>query len=234
VGGVVLVHCALGINRSAAVCVAYVMVDRRMPLLAVTRLIKDRRRIALANKAFQRQLVRFARARGLLGELPRHQEGKDDDGDDDRLSGTVRRLTLQDRASDGLDWRLNGLRFVPGSISNRLDKSAPYTSRSTEDWRASLSRSDDGSEFKSTSSRYDYLNAAGDFSPHRRLLPRGGATSSRETDDVTPSYVSQRQYRASKSATSLVPASSGARHTRAPVSLQSRSSSASRFSLGFL
>jgi len=245
VGGVALVHCALGINRSAAVCVAYIMVDRRLPLLAVTRLIKDRRRIVLANKAFQRQLVGFARAHGLLGELPRHEEGKDDD-DDDRLSGTLRRLMLHDRAPNGLNWRLDGLHGDLGNISHRLETSSPYASRSRDDWRSLLSRSADARAlrthdsrgFQSATSRYDYLGTTGDFSPaHRRLLPRGLAARSRETDDVTPpSYVSPRQYRASKSATSLVPSSSGgsSRHTRAPVTAHSRASSTSRFSLGFL
>lgn len=239
-----LVHCALGINRSGAVCVAYMMVERRLPLLVVTRVIKDRRRIVLANKAFQRQLVSFARTHGLLGKLPRDEEGHDDDDDDDdRLSGPVRRLMMHDRASNGLDWRLNGLRDDLRSFSNRLDTSIAYKPRTREDWRSAMSRSDDsaglmthdGRSFKATSSRYDYLNTAGDFSPHRRLLSRAVVTRSRETDDVTPSYVSPRQYRASKSATSLVPVvSTSARHTRAPAALHSRSSSTSRFSLGFL
>lgn len=68
-GGVALVHCALGINRSAAVCLAYMMVDRQLPLLEATRLLKNKRRILLSNKAFQRQLVIFARSRNLLDRV---------------------------------------------------------------------------------------------------------------------------------------------------------------------
>jgi len=69
VGGVALVHCALGINRSAAVCLAYIMTDRRLPLLEATRMLKNKRRIVLVNKAFQRQLIRFARNRNLLDRI---------------------------------------------------------------------------------------------------------------------------------------------------------------------
>jgi len=218
------------------------MVDRRLPLLDATRIIKARRRIVLANKAFQRQLVGFARTRGLLGDLPRDEDHDDDDEDDDdggRLSGRTRRLTLRDRASDGVDWRFNGLHVDLGNTSRRLHTlSAPYKSRSRHDWWSSFPRvSDDpgalltrdGRALTSTSGRYDYVTAATNFSPYR-----GAATRSRETDDVVPSYVSPRQYRATKSATSLLPGSSSSRPTRAPASLHSRSSSASRFSLGFL
>ena len=228
-----LVHCALGINRSAAVCVAYMMLERRLPLLAVTRLIKDRRRIVLANKAFQRQLVSFARARGLLGELPSDEQTMDDkDTDDDRLSATVRRLTLHDRTSNGVDWRLNGLHVDLSSTGHRLDT---YRSRHDDDWHSSTSRADDdGRGFTSTSARY-YFTGAGDFSPRRKSSSRGMATRSRETDDVTPSYVSPRQYRTSKSATSFLPVSGGStRQTRPPSAVHSRSRSASRFSLGFI
>jgi len=200
------------------------MVDRRLPLLDVTRIIKARRRIVLANKAFQRQLVGFARARGLLGELPRDENDRDDGDDDggDRLVSRARRLTLNERASNDLvDWRLNGLYVDLGNASHRLDS---YKSRSRDDWRSYLPRG--ASDAGSSRGRYDYVTQ---FSPYR-----GAATRSRETDDVVPSYVSPRQYRATKSATSLVPVSSS-RHTRAPaVSLHSRSSSTSRFSLGFI
>jgi len=218
--------------------------DRRLPLLDVTRIIKARRRIVLANKAFQRQLVGFARVRGLLGELPRDDDANDDrpndvDDDDDggQLPRRASRLTIRDRATNELDWRrLNGLHIDLGS-NRRLDTPAPYKSRSREDWRWYLPargndaavhpQTRDGRGFtSSSSSRYDYVT---NFSPYRSV-----ETRSRETDDVMPSYVSPRQYRATKSATSLLPVSSSSRHTRTPARLHHRSSSTSRFSLGFL
>ena len=61
-----LVHCAMGINRSGAICAAYIMADQQMKLLDVVRLMKQRRGTVLCNRGFQRLLVRFARQRGLL------------------------------------------------------------------------------------------------------------------------------------------------------------------------
>ena len=66
-GGTALVHCAMGINRSAATCVAYMMADAHMPLLDAVRTIKRKRSVTLCNRGFQQQLVRFARSRGMLG-----------------------------------------------------------------------------------------------------------------------------------------------------------------------
>ena len=68
-GGVVLVHCAMGINRSGATCVAYLMHHRNWCLLKTIQLIKDRRRIVLSNKGFQLQLIRYARSIGMLDKL---------------------------------------------------------------------------------------------------------------------------------------------------------------------
>jgi len=243
-GGTVLVHCALGINRSAAVCVAYMMVERRLPLLAVTRIIKDRRRIVLANKSFQRQLVGFARNRGLLGEFPVDDEAKDGSDDDDRLSGAVRRLALNDRASNGVDWKLNGLRVDLGGSSHRSGTSAPYKPRSAAADDRRLSHDNAGGPkphraFNSAaSSRHDYFGA--DFTPTWKWVSRGVPTRSRETGDVmiTPSHASPRQYRATKSTTSLIPTTrytgSAPAYPNSHSHSHGRSSSASRFSLGFL
>jgi atypical dual specificity phosphatase len=61
-----LVHCAMGINRSGAICTAYILLDQQLKLLDVVRLMKQRRGTVLWNRGFQRMLVRFARQRGLL------------------------------------------------------------------------------------------------------------------------------------------------------------------------
>ena len=230
------------------------IVDRRLPLLDATRIIKARRRIVLANKAFQRQLVAFARSRGLLGDLPHDDvtsDADDDDDDDDggggggRLSSRARRLGLNDRGAS--DWTLNGLRVDLSGNAHRLDPLLSYKSR----WRAATAGDwpvPRSSAYLSSAARSNHISA-GDARPASRYndyvtnfssVPYAAARS-RETDDVTPPlYASPRQYRATKSATNLLPpgasGSAAARHTRAPVrpSLHSRSSSASRFSLGFL
>ena len=66
VNGKALVHCNMGVNRSAAVVAAYLMVDLNSTLLNVVAYIKTKRLVILSNKGFRRQLVQFARARGFL------------------------------------------------------------------------------------------------------------------------------------------------------------------------
>ena len=70
-GGKALVHCNLGINRSGAICAAYMMVDQHIPLLEVISVLKSKRSVVICNKGFRRQLVRFARAKGLL-DIPQY------------------------------------------------------------------------------------------------------------------------------------------------------------------
>ncbi|ELT88711.1 hypothetical protein CAPTEDRAFT_118704 [Capitella teleta] len=65
-GGKVLIHCAMGVNRSGAICVAYVMVDQKVTLIDAIRKVKGKRNAVLCNKGFQRQLIGFARQKGLL------------------------------------------------------------------------------------------------------------------------------------------------------------------------
>ncbi|ELU01777.1 hypothetical protein CAPTEDRAFT_107807 [Capitella teleta] len=68
-GGRCLVHCALGVNRSGVLCIAYIMLEARLGLLEAVKLVKERRGRVLANRGFQRQLIDFARSKGLLRSM---------------------------------------------------------------------------------------------------------------------------------------------------------------------
>ena len=61
-----LVHCQEGKNRSACVCVAYLMVEERMPLFEAVLHVFNRRPFVLDNKSFVQQLIELADAEGLL------------------------------------------------------------------------------------------------------------------------------------------------------------------------
>lgn len=65
-GGRALVHCNIGVNRSGAIVAAYLMVHQNKKLLKVIDDLKSKRSLVLQNVGFRRQLVRFARCRGLL------------------------------------------------------------------------------------------------------------------------------------------------------------------------
>ncbi len=69
-GGKVLVHCAMGINRSGLICAAYLMLDKNATLLEVIKYLRHKRQIVLANRSFRKQLVVFARQKGMLGLSP--------------------------------------------------------------------------------------------------------------------------------------------------------------------
>lgn len=70
-GGCAFVHCNYGVNRSGVVAAAYLMVSERKPLLQVVNELKAKRSLILSNVGFRRQLVRFARCRGLLDPVER-------------------------------------------------------------------------------------------------------------------------------------------------------------------
>ena len=65
-GGKVFVHCARGINRSGAICIAYMTVDQQQDMMEVVQYVKRRRGVILSNGSFRRQLIDFARKYGLL------------------------------------------------------------------------------------------------------------------------------------------------------------------------
>lgn len=73
-GGRALVHCELGVNRSAALCVAYLMDLEQMSLLRAVRQLQFDRPNILCNEGFRRQLVDFAKERNLL--LPRRSQNQ--------------------------------------------------------------------------------------------------------------------------------------------------------------
>jgi len=63
--GVALVYCAMGVNRSAAIVLAYLMLEERMPLLDAARLLRRARGCMLSNAGFRRQLAGLAKREGL-------------------------------------------------------------------------------------------------------------------------------------------------------------------------
>ena len=65
-GRVTLVHCFAGINRSAALVVAILMLRERMPLIEVVRRCHDLRPFILSNESFRLALVKLANEHALL------------------------------------------------------------------------------------------------------------------------------------------------------------------------
>lgn len=69
-GGVGLVHCQAGINRSGFLAVVHTMRRGQLPLLTALDRCKEVRGVILLNRAFQLQLLRYAAANGHLGAPP--------------------------------------------------------------------------------------------------------------------------------------------------------------------
>ncbi len=67
--GKVLVHCEMGINRSAAICIAYMMVDEGLTLIQALKRVKRERKTVLINEGFQKHLIWFADERNLLHKV---------------------------------------------------------------------------------------------------------------------------------------------------------------------
>eukprot|EP00188_Purpureofilum_apyrenoidigerum_P000619 Plantae.Rhodophyta-Purpureofilum_apyrenoidigerum.ctg12823.p1 GENE.Plantae.Rhodophyta-Purpureofilum_apyrenoidigerum.ctg12823~~Plantae.Rhodophyta-Purpureofilum_apyrenoidigerum.ctg12823.p1 ORF type:complete len:205 (-),score=37.47 Plantae.Rhodophyta-Purpureofilum_apyrenoidigerum.ctg12823:172-786(-) len=64
--GGVLVYCEAGVNRSAAVVAAFLLMDKRMPMSNVLSILKSKRGIILTNTWFLAELVALACRLGLL------------------------------------------------------------------------------------------------------------------------------------------------------------------------
>ena len=69
-GGVCLIHCMAGINRSGALAIAELMTHERISVVDAVREVKQARGVVLQNQSFQCQLVQMARREGLLGDRP--------------------------------------------------------------------------------------------------------------------------------------------------------------------
>ncbi|KAK2164388.1 hypothetical protein LSH36_64g00017 [Paralvinella palmiformis] len=65
-GGKIFVHCVMGVNRSGFIVAAYLIGALKIPLMTTVRLLKDKRGTVLYNAGFQKQLVYYARRKGLL------------------------------------------------------------------------------------------------------------------------------------------------------------------------
>jgi protein-tyrosine phosphatase len=65
-GGTTLIHCFAGVNRSAALAIAVLMLREKQPLLKVAAAVFEERPFILSNLTFRAQLVQLAAERGLL------------------------------------------------------------------------------------------------------------------------------------------------------------------------
>jgi len=63
-----LVHCVAGVNRSCCICIGFMMLRLRIPLLEATRLAALARGKILHNESFCRELVNFAQSEHCLDE----------------------------------------------------------------------------------------------------------------------------------------------------------------------
>lgn len=88
-GGQALVHCNYGVNRSGAVAAAYLMVSERKPLLRVIEELKAKRSLILGNVGFRRQLIKFARSRGLLDCVEQRRPSLRPSASSSRLDATA-------------------------------------------------------------------------------------------------------------------------------------------------
>ncbi|XP_061657469.1 dual specificity protein phosphatase 26-like isoform X2 [Syngnathoides biaculeatus] len=74
-GGKVLVHCAVGLSRSATLVLAYLMIRQNLTLVEAIKTVKDRRGVT-PNRGFLRQL------NGLDGILRESRRAKTESADD--------------------------------------------------------------------------------------------------------------------------------------------------------
>ena len=65
----ILVHCFAGINRSATLCIAYLMVTMRRMLLDTVQRVYNARTVILSNRGFMAELVLLAHSEGLLDDM---------------------------------------------------------------------------------------------------------------------------------------------------------------------
>lgn len=70
--GITLVHCQLGINRSATICIAYLMQHKNWSVLKTLQYVKDKRHILLSNKGFRKQLINWASCQNKLDKVNSH------------------------------------------------------------------------------------------------------------------------------------------------------------------
>eukprot|EP00322_Chrysochromulina_rotalis_P002142 CAMPEP_0115834330 /NCGR_PEP_ID=MMETSP0287-20121206/3628_1 /TAXON_ID=412157 /ORGANISM="Chrysochromulina rotalis, Strain UIO044" /LENGTH=299 /DNA_ID=CAMNT_0003287763 /DNA_START=57 /DNA_END=956 /DNA_ORIENTATION=+ len=107
-GTSVLVHCMAGVNRSAALAVAYLMVRDQRLLLDLVAECVDARPCILENANFQLQLCKLARAKGLLPDT-RRIKGKNEKIDffAPRLKGKNETVDFFAQARDAKAKRIN-------------------------------------------------------------------------------------------------------------------------------
>jgi dual specificity MAP kinase phosphatase/atypical dual specificity phosphatase len=64
--GAAFIHCEMGVNRSGALVIAYIMVHNKWDPIRAATFFRDKRTRVMSNSNFQKQLIAFAIERELI------------------------------------------------------------------------------------------------------------------------------------------------------------------------
>ncbi|KAG0347902.1 hypothetical protein BG004_006621 [Podila humilis] len=121
-GGKVLVHCQLGVSRSASLVIAYVMRAQTMGLSEAYDYVKQLSAVISPNMTLMYQLAEFEKSlKGSQGDKDVFMSCDEDDEDDDRES----RIGLETASDDEPPYPFIDMTMDPATVPSALPPSTP-------------------------------------------------------------------------------------------------------------
>uniref|UniRef100_A0A3B4WGE4 protein-serine/threonine phosphatase n=1 Tax=Seriola lalandi dorsalis TaxID=1841481 RepID=A0A3B4WGE4_SERLL len=183
-GQAVLVHCKMGVSRSASTVIAYGMKQQRWPLDVALAYVRDRRSIIKPNEGFMKQLQTYNGILNARSGMERREEGNPDEKD----SGSPDEKDESEEDTEVLTYNNDMFLTGPPSVNpiitvNEPEKVAPSVNRSGRMNLFSLMQSI--SELDDEDKGCEQVN---ETSPgqRKRSHMRRGLTHQRACVDVSP------------------------------------------------